>query len=94
MLLIDLKFKPADDTLAVQVLLNFLCLLLQTLLQAFIFALESKNFLVKLLIHLELPSELLCANLRHAIHVRLHCDKSLEVFLKGLLRLAQLLHFF
>ena len=65
-------------------LLNFLCLLLHSLLETLIFAMQHKNLLLKFVICLQLRSKLFRAYLCDTVQVSLHSDEPLMVLFKGL----------
>ena len=75
-------------------LLNFLCLLLHSLLETLIFAMKHKDLLLKLVVCLQLSSKLFRAYLRDTVQVGLHSDEPLMVLFKGLFCFVQRFYFF
>jgi len=92
-LLVYFTLEPADNPLAADVPFNDLGLLLDSLLQTFLFTLKQEKLPIELLIAAQFMSQLFTTDLRHVLHIGLHSDEPLMVFLETFLVVRKLLDF-
>lgn len=77
-----LALQPAYYALVIGMVLNFISLLLNTLLQALILTFEQEYLSFEFMYMSKFCGQMLRAHLRHTLHVCLHRDKPLVVFVE------------